>query len=151
MRWRVFAVWWIACLLWSGTFLSIKAGLSDVPPLTFGWLRLLIALAALLPVTIARHGVASVSRRDAAHVILAGVLLLGVNYGLIYWGAQFIPSGLVAILQSITPVFALVLGYLAGLEAITLRKAAALAAGVLGVVVIFRAEARAAGTAALAG
>jgi drug/metabolite transporter (DMT)-like permease len=151
MNWKVLAAWWIACLLWSGTFLFIKIGLSDVAPLTFGWLRLLIALAALLPLTVARRGFAGLSGHDVLHVMAAGVLLLGVNYGLIYWGTQFIPSGLVAILQSVTPVFALLFGYGLGLEAVTLRKAVALAAGAAGVIVIFRTELRATGMAAVGG
>ena len=97
-------VWWIACLLWSGTFLSIRVGVEHIPPLTFAWLRLLIAIAVLAPVSAARGGFTGLSRRDVVRVMFAGFLLLGVNYGLLYWGARFIPSGLVAILQSSTPV-----------------------------------------------
>jgi drug/metabolite transporter (DMT)-like permease len=148
---KVLAVWWIACLLWSGTFLFIKMGLADVPPWTFASVRLVLALAILTPVSWFGRGFKELTRRDAARIMLAGVLLLGVNYGLLYWGARAIPSGLVAILQSATPVLALAIGWAFGSERVTLRKVAALAAGVAGVTVIFRAEARASGMAALAG
>ncbi len=148
---RVLIAWWVACLLWSGTFLFIKLGVEHIPPLTFAWLRLLLALTVLAPLAAARGGFDGVRRRDIVHVMLAGVLLLGVNYGLIYWGAQFIPSGLVAILQSSTPVLALALGWSLGSEAVTVRKIVALAAGVAGIVLTFRTQARAAGMSGLLG
>lgn len=148
---RVIAAWWIACFLWSGSFVFIRLGLRDLPPLTFAWMRLVLALTVLIPLTVARGGFVNLDRRDIAHVTMAGVLLLGVNYGLVYWGAQFIPSGLVAILLSTTPVLALALGWLVGSETVTGRKIVALGAGVLGVVLIFRAEAHASGMAAIVG
>ena len=105
----------------------------------------------LAAIAIARQGFAGLSRRDVLHVTGAGMLLLGANYGLTYWGAQFVPSGLVAILQSATPVLALVIGGSIGAEAVTTRKSLALAAGVAGIALTFRSEARAPGAAGLAG
>lgn len=80
----------------------------------------------------------------------AGVLLLGVNYALVFWSAQFIPSGLVAILQAGTPVIALAFGWLLGSERVTVRKTLALVTAIAGVIVIVGAEARASNAAALA-
>jgi drug/metabolite transporter (DMT)-like permease len=62
-----------------------------------------------------------------------------------------VPSGLVAILQSGTPVLALGCGWLLGSESVDTRKVLALSAGVLGVAVIFGAESRASGRAAFLG
>lgn len=151
MELRVVIVWWVACLLWSGTFPFLRLGLADVAPWTFAWVRLALALCVLAPVTAARRGFAGITRRDVAHVMAAGVVLLGANYALLYWGARLIPSGLVAILQSSTPVIALALGWLLGSEAVSARKIVALTAGLAGVILIFRTEARAAGLAAMAG
>ena len=143
---RTLAAWWAACFLWSGTFLAIRIGVADVAPLTFASARLVIALAVLGPLAFLYRRHPFVSRRDLAQLVAAGVLLLGVNYGLLYWGARHVASGLIAILQSATPVFALALGALTGTERVTARKALAAAAGMLGVVVIFGSEARAAGS-----
>jgi hypothetical protein len=66
---RVLLVWWITCLLWSGTFLFTKIGIGQVPPLTFGWLRLLIALATLTAIALARRGFTGVCRRVVSHVM----------------------------------------------------------------------------------
>ena len=151
MEMRVVLLWCVVCLLWSSTFAFIKLGLRELPPFTFAWTRLAIAVAVLVPIALARGHWRSLSRRDIAAVGVTGVLLLGVNYGLVFWGTQFVPSGLVAILQSGTPVLALAFGWFLGSEGVTGRKLLALTIGILGVTIIFGAEARASGHAALLG
>jgi len=148
---RVSLVWWLACLLWSSTYLFLKLGLAEIPPWSFAWLRLVLALCVLAPLTMASHGFRHLSQRDVARVFSAGILLLGANYALLYWGARHIPSGLVAILQSATPVFALLLGWCFGAEQVTVRKLLAITIGCAGVVLIFGSRASASGTAALSG
>ena len=136
MKPRVVVVWLVVCLLWSSTF---------------AWLRLAIAVGVLAPIAIAGGHWRSLSAGDVAAVCGTGVLLLGVNYGLVFWGAQFVPSGLVAILLSGTPVLALGFGWFLGSEGVNARKLVALTLGILGVVVIFGAEAGTSGQAALLG
>jgi drug/metabolite transporter (DMT)-like permease len=148
---QILVAWWVACVLWSSTFLFIKAGLADVPPLTFAWVRLVLALCLLVPITLGKRGFEGLASASIAKIAAAGALLLGVNYGLLYWGAQRIPSGLVAILQSGTPLFALLMGWLAGSERVSFRKLIALAGGCAGVVLIFGAEASVTGPGGLAG
>ena len=148
---RVVAVWLVVCLLWSSTFAFIRLGLQDIPPFTFAWLRLAIAAAVLVPIAIGGGHWRSLSGREVASVCGTGVLLLGVNYGLVFWGAQFVPSGLVAILLAGTPVVALGFGWFLGSEGVNVRKLIALTLGILGVVVVFGAEARASGQAAVLG
>ena len=134
---RIFAVWCMSCLFWSSTFLFVRLGVTAVPPLTFAWTRLALALAILGPVALARGWFTGLTRRDVALIGGTGLLILGVNYALLYWRAQFIPSGLVAILQSATPLIALAIGWMLGSEQVNGRKVAAFAASMLGVVVIF--------------
>jgi drug/metabolite transporter (DMT)-like permease len=148
---RPIIVWWIACLLWSSTFLFIKVGLAEIPPFTFACLRLLVALCVLVPLSARVGSWRTLTWSDAAVVSAAGVILLGVNYALLFWGAQFIPSGLTAVIQSGTPLLALVFAWGFGLERPTVRKLAALALGVAGAIVIFGAEASASGVAAALG
>jgi drug/metabolite transporter (DMT)-like permease len=151
MRIRVLAVWWIACLLWSSTFLFIRVGLAEIHPFTLASTRLIIALGVLAPIAIARRDLRTLSRVDVRRVASAGLLLLGVNYSLLFWGAQFIPSGLVAILQSATPLIALTLAVAAGQERATVRKLLTLTLGVVGVTLIFGSEALASGHTSIVG
>jgi drug/metabolite transporter (DMT)-like permease len=150
-RVRVTAAWWIACLLWSGTFLFIRVGLAEIPPLTLAWIRLAIALAILTPIAIVRRDLRTLRSTDVRRVASAGLLLLVVNYALLFWGAQFIPSGLVAILQSGTPLLALAIAGFAGQERVTARKLFTLTLGIVGVTVIFGSEALTSGPAAMTG
>lgn len=141
----------MACLLWSSTFLFIKVGLAEIPPFTFASLRLLIALCVLAPLSARVDSWRALTRSDFGVVAAAGVILLGVNYALLFWGAQFIPSGLTAIIQAGTPLLALLFGWSFGLERPTLRKVLALGLGIVGAAIIFGAEASASGMAAAVG
>ena len=60
----VWFVWLITCLLWSTVWLAIKIGVTTLPPLTFAYSRLLIALAVLVPAA-ALQGRLRVTRADA--------------------------------------------------------------------------------------
>jgi len=151
MRARLLVVWWIACLLWSSTFLFIRVGVAEIRPFTLAWVRLAIALAILAPIVIARGDVRNLHWTDLRRVASAGLVLLGVNYALLFWGAQFIPSGLVAILQSATPLLALAFACATGQERFTFLKLLTLALGIIGVTVIFGSEALTSGRAAMTG
>jgi drug/metabolite transporter (DMT)-like permease len=137
---RLILVWCVGCVLWSSTFLFIRVGLQQIPPFTFASLRLALALTVLTPMALARGGWHSLTRWDLLHIGVAGLLLLSANYALIFWGAQFIDSGLVAILLSATPLIALILGWMLGSERVTALKLAAVLAGVMGVAIIFRSD-----------
>ena len=52
---RTLFVWVVVCLIWSTVWLFIKLGLRDLPPLSFAGIRLVIAVAALLPIMIVQR------------------------------------------------------------------------------------------------
>ena len=130
-------LWWVTCLIWSSVWLFIKLGLRDLPPVSFAAIRLAVAIAVFLPILLLRR-VSLPRRADDWYVIaVAGLLLLGVNYVLLFWGAQFIPSGLTAVLGAATPLFALVLGhFMIDDEPFTLQACAAILVGIAGVAII---------------
>lgn len=143
-------VWALTCLIWSTVWLFIKIGLRDVPPLSFAALRLLIAFVVLVPIVAALRVPLPQRRADWMLVATTGVLLLGVNYACVYWGAQFIPSGLTAVLQAVAPGFGLLLDhYRTGGERITTPKALGACAGIGGVAAVFADQLHVAGARAL--
>ena len=130
-------LWWVTCLIWSSVWLFIKLGLRDLPPVSFAAIRLVVAIAVFLPILAIRRSPLPRNARDWYVIGVAGLLLLGVNYALLYWGAQFIPSGLTAVLQAVTPAFALVFGhFLLEDEPFTFKALGAIAVGVAGVALI---------------
>jgi drug/metabolite transporter (DMT)-like permease len=134
----VIAVWWITCLIWSSVWLFINVGVRDVPPATFASARLVIALLVLLPVLAAQRQPLPRQRRDWRLIAGTGLLVLGLNYAFLYWGAQYLTSGLSAVLQAVTPVFGLLIAHvLLDDERFTPWQFSGLLLGVTGVAVIF--------------
>jgi drug/metabolite transporter (DMT)-like permease len=131
-------VWVLTCAIWSTVWLFIKLGVRDVPPAAFAVYRMAIALAVLVPVIVLRRTPWPGGRSEWVVVLSTGFVLLGVNYALLNWGIQYIPSGLTAVLQAMTPVFGFVFAHaLLHDERMSAWKGLALALGVGGVGIIF--------------
>jgi drug/metabolite transporter (DMT)-like permease len=145
-------VWLVLCLIWGSTWLFIKIGLTDLPPLTFAGIRFVIASIILLVIIRARHLRFPNNRADWSLLALTGFLSFTLNYGLIFWGEQHISSGLAALLQATIPAFGLVIAhfYLPD-ERMTTAKIVGVILGVAGVGIVFSNQLTIAGTLALAG
>src|SRR5438128_3100914 len=145
-------VWLILCGIWGSTWLFIKLGLQDLPPLTFAGIRFVFASGILITIILAR-GVRWPRKRNEWIVIaVVGLLQFSLNYGLVFWGEQRISSGLAAVLQSTFPAFGLVIAhfYLPA-ERITGKKVLGVLLGFVGVAVIFSDRLTIAGKGALLG
>ena len=135
---RVAAVWILTCLIWSTVWLFIKLGVNEVPPVSFAAMRLVVAILVMVPLTVALRTPLPRTWQQWRLVLGMGVILLGFNYGLLFWGAQFISSGLTAVLQSVTPAFALVFAhYLLHDEPMTPRKVFGLLLGTAGIAIVY--------------
>lgn len=145
-------VWLILCLIWGSTWIFIKLGLRDLPPITFAGLRFLFASVILWAIVFARRRPLPNNRSDWLKLAWAGIISFALNYGLIFWGEQHINSGLAAVLQAMIPVFGLIFAhvYLPN-ERITARKLLGAAVGVAGVSLIFYDQMKVEGVAALQG
>ena len=145
-------VWLLLCLIWGSTWLFIKLGLNDLPPFTFAGIRFVIGVAILFAIIKARRLSLPRTRADWILLAVTGVLSFSLNYGLLFWGEQYISSGLAALLQATIPAFGLVIAhfYLPG-EQMTPVKILGVMIGVAGVGVVFSNQLSVAGTRALAG
>ncbi|HEX5890370.1 MAG TPA: EamA family transporter [Pyrinomonadaceae bacterium] len=145
-------VWLILSLIWGSTWLFIKLGLENLPPITFAGIRFVIACAILFVLIRARGIPLPDNRRDWGLLALTGVLSFCLNYGLVFWGEQYISSGLAAVLQATLPAFGLVIAHfhLPG-ERMTWSKIFGVVLGFFGVAVVFSNQLAIAGGKALAG
>ena len=152
MNLRIFSVWLLLCAIWSSTWIFIKLGLHDLPPLGFAGVRFVIASGVLALVNLARGARWPRAGRDWGLIALTGFLTFGVNYGSLFWGEQRISSGLCAVLQATIPAFGLVFAhfYVPG-ERLTPMKTGGIALGLAGVAVIFSNQLQLAGATALWG
>jgi drug/metabolite transporter (DMT)-like permease len=110
-RWRVPAAWLTLCVVWSSTWLAIKVGLRDLPPISFVGIRFLIALIVLIAVSIGRTHLWPKRRSDYVVLALTGVLMFTVNYTILFWGELHVSSGLAAILQASIPIFGMLFAH----------------------------------------
>lgn len=97
------AVLALLCLIWGSTWLAIKLGLGDMPPLTAAALR--FGLAGLLMIPVARVlGPLEGGERPTLRLSMTyGVFALAASYGVVYVVETELPSGLVSVLWAIYP------------------------------------------------
>jgi drug/metabolite transporter (DMT)-like permease len=97
-------------LIWSSTWVAIKIGLEDLPPLLGAGIRFALAGVGLL--VIARI-MGRPLKTDAWLAAILALLPFAAAYGLIYWGEQYVPSGLAAVLFGVMPLYSAVLAGIA--------------------------------------
>src|SRR5216110_1068932 len=86
--WGVPVSWLTLCVVWSSTWLVIKIGLRDLPPISYAGIRFLLAIIVLFAVSIGRVRLLPRQALDYAVLALAGVLMFAINYGLLF-GVNF--------------------------------------------------------------
>lgn len=127
------------CLIWGTTFLAIRIGNEAVPPLWAATIRLTLATA--LNVVIAVLARARWPKGAALRgVLLFGFLNMGVNFILLYWGEQTVPSGIAATLYATIPLTTGIFASVLGLQALDRRRMLAALVGLAGVALIFSGE-----------
>src|SRR6266446_2991835 len=134
--WKTLLAFAIIYFVWGSTFLAIRVGVREVPPFLLAAMRFLVAGLVLYGWMIAR-GERSPSGRQWMSVSLIAVLIFVLDYGLVFWAEQRVPSGMAAVMLATIPVF-MTLSEIIFLrtQRLTLRLALALLIGIGGVVVL---------------
>ncbi len=134
--WKTLLAFAIIYFVWGSTFLAIRIGVREVPPFLLAAMRFLIAGLVLYSWTIAR-GERSPSARQWMSAFLLAVLIFVLDYGLLFWAEQRVPSGIAAVMLATIPVFmALSEIILLRTQRLTIRLAFALLIGLGGVAVL---------------
>ncbi len=131
-------VWLILCVVWGTTWIFIKIGLEDLPPITFAVARFALAALLLAPLVFLRNVSWPRNWSEWRLIALTGVLQFTINYSTVFWAEQYITSGLAAVLQAMITVFGLALAWIfLPAERITRLKIIAVLIGIVGVGIIF--------------
>lgn len=109
--WKIPAAWLTLCIVWSSTWLAIKVGLRDLPPISFVAIRFVIATAVLVAVSIGRVRLLPTTVGDYWVLGITGVLMFALNYTLLFWGELYVSSGLAAVLQTTIPIFGMLFAH----------------------------------------
>ena len=134
--WQTLLAFAIVYFVWGTTFLAIRIGVHEVSPFLFAAMRFLIAGLALFGWTLA-HGDNFPNARQWASVFVIAFLIFVLDYGLLFWAEQRVPSGIAAVMLATIPAFtALAEITLLRTQKLTVWLAAALLIGLCGVGVL---------------
>jgi drug/metabolite transporter (DMT)-like permease len=134
--WKTLLAFAIIYFVWGSTFLAIRVGVREVPPLILAAMRFFVAGVVLYVWMIAR-GERSPSGREWRSACLLGIVIFVMDYGLLFWAEQRVPSGIAAVMLATIPVF-MALSEIIFLrtQTLTIRLVLALLIGIGGVAVL---------------
>jgi len=138
-------------IVWGSTWLAIKVGLGSISPVFGVAMRFTLAALVLFAILKLRGQPLAWERKNLPVFLVLGFSSFSLPFVLVYWGEQYISSGLASILFATYPFVVALFShrFLPG-EKLTVFKVAGTLLGFAGVVVIFWAD-LAAGTAGFAG
>ena len=91
-------------VVWGSTYLAIRHAVATIPPFVMSGTRFLLS-GAVLYLWARSHGAERPLARHWRDAGLIGFLLLFCGNGAVVWSEQYVPSGLVALLVSTTPIW----------------------------------------------
>lgn len=102
----------LVTFLWSTSFVIIKLGLKEIPPLVFAGLRYSIAFAVLLPFLFTNKNkevLKNLTRKDWLNLTLLGILFYAFTQGTQFIGLSLLPAVTVSLWLNFTPLVVAVL------------------------------------------
>src|SRR5271156_6844292 len=134
--WKTLLAFAIIYFVWGSTFLAIRVGVREVPPLVLAAMRFSVAGLVLFGWVLAR-GERAPSGREWRSASILGMVIFVFDYGLLFWAEQRVPSGIAAVMLATIPVFmALCEIIFLRTQRLTVRLALALLIGIGGVGVL---------------
>lgn len=102
--WKTVLAFAIIYLVWGSTFLAIRIGVQEVPPFLLAAMRFLFAGILLFGWMLVR-GERWPDRRQWRSAFLLAILIFVLDYGLLFWAEQRVPSGVAAVMMATIPLF----------------------------------------------
>jgi drug/metabolite transporter (DMT)-like permease len=134
--WKTLMAFAIIYFVWGTTYLAIRVGVDEVPPFLLAAIRFLIAGGVLYGWMIA-WGERSPTARQWLAASAIAILIFVLDYGLLFWAEQRVPSGIAAVMMATIPTFmALSEIIILRTRQLTARLTMALLIGIGGVVVL---------------
>jgi drug/metabolite transporter (DMT)-like permease len=102
----------LVTLLWSTSFVIIKIGLAEIPPLTFAGLRYTIAFICLLPFAFTKKNslvIKNLQKKDWYKLVLLGFLFYAFTQGTQFIGLSLLPAVTVSLWLNFTPLIVAVM------------------------------------------
>ncbi len=136
-RFRVILAFALVYVFWGSTYLGIRVAVESVPPALMAGTRFFVAGTLMLAYCAGRGRAVRITRQEALRLGVIGVLLLTCSNVVLAWAEQFVPTGLAALIVSITPLWFLVIEtWILRGDRISRAGLAGLALGICGIVIL---------------
>ena len=144
MRWLIYI---LGVLIFGSTWVAMKIGLQAMPPFAAAVARSILTFVVFfVAFRLWRFRFPPIEniRRD---FFLAGLMLYGVSFALLYWGQERIDSSMSAILYATMPLFTgIFANFMIPAERLTLRVILGLVIGFAGTILLFAGKLSLSGT-----
>ena len=95
--WKTLLAFAIIYFVWGSTFLAIRVGVREVPPLILAAMRF-FAAGLVLYIWMRARGERSPTPRQWRSAMLLGIVIFLFDYGLLFWSEMRVPSGIAAVM-----------------------------------------------------
>lgn len=105
----------LVTFLWSTSFIIIKWGLSEIPPITYAGLRYMLAFLFLLPIVLRKKYIKEIkqlNKTEKKQLITLGLVFYTFTQGAQFVGLSLLPSVTVSLLLNFTPLIVAAMGFL---------------------------------------
>ena len=143
MRTKVIAVFQalLVTVFWSSSFVIIKVGLSEIPPLTFAALRYSIGAIILLAIIFAQSEMRDALRNRSSRwwglLFIYGCVYITVAQGTQFLGLLYLPAITFSLIMNMTPLLVLILAIPLIRETPSMKETFFVILGIIGVLIYF--------------
>src|SRR5450631_357552 len=105
---RVLLAFFAIYVLWGATFLAFRIAVQLIPPFFTAGLRFFVA-GTLLYGFMRLRGQPAPSWTEWRNLAIMGLLMFVATYGALFWGEQYVPSGITSVLEASLPIITMTL------------------------------------------
>ncbi|MEE9166720.1 MAG: DMT family transporter [Candidatus Neomarinimicrobiota bacterium] len=130
----------LVTFLWSTSFIIIKWGLLEIPPITFAGLRYVIAFVCFVPFILTRKHLEEIKRLTTHQwkkLVMLGLVFYTVTQGAQFLGLSLLPAVTVSLILNLTPLFVAIGGIFLLEERPTLLQWTGVSLFIIGMIAYF--------------
>ncbi len=126
------------CLVWGINWVAIKMSLEGLPPFISASFRFLLASLALFLYVKGKRISLKLNQRELRFLLISAFLTYALDYGLIFWGEQYLSAGVTSIFFSTFALFtALFSNFVFKSETFDGYKYSGMLLGLVGILMVF--------------